>query len=204
MKIVGITGPSGSGKGYLSREFASLGYVHADADKIYHELLSRSESLRSELVHAFGADIEKGGAIDRKVLGLKVFGRRNARKLQRLNKIAHKYVAREYVKLIVSLKSENAKGLIIDAPLLIEARLHKLCDTNIAVLCGREERIARIMARDKIDRAAAELRINSQKDISFYTAHCDRVFLNDGSSDVAAFAAKIDKILHGEADCESI
>ena len=104
MKTIGITGQSGSGKGYLSGIFASLGYVHADADKIYHDLLSSSKELRRELVAAFGEDIEKDGEIDRVALGKKVFGKKNARKLLRLNKIAHKYVCREYVKLIISLK----------------------------------------------------------------------------------------------------
>lgn len=198
MKIIGITGPSGSGKGFLSAELATLGYVHADADKIYHRLLSESEELRSELVCAFGADIEKDGVIDRKALGNKVFGKKNARKLQLLNKITHKYVCREYVKIILSLKAEKTRGLIIDAPLLIEARLHKLCDTNIFVIAGRETRIERIMARDGIDRAAAERRIDSQKDVSFYAKHCEHIFISDGAERASDFAMHIDKLLHTE------
>ena len=198
MKIIGITGPSGSGKGFLSGEFASLGYLHADADKIYHRLLSESEELRSELVRAFGNDIEENGVINRKVLGQKVFGRQNARKLQKLNKITHKYVAREYIKLIRSLKEQGAKGIIIDAPLLIEARLDKLCDTNIFVIAGRETRIERIMARDSIDRSAAEHRIDSQKDASFYANHCEHIFVSDGSESALCFAKNIDTLLFAE------
>ena len=198
MKIIGITGQSGSGKGHLSAEFKKLGYIHADADKIYHGLLSSNAELKVEIVHAFGEDVLSNGEIDRKALGVKVFGKKNARKLLKLNKIAHKYVAREYISLIRKLKSEGAKGIIIDAPLLIEARLDKICDTTVFVLAGREERIKRIMARDGIDRAAAVLRIDSQKDASFYAKHCRHIFINNGCEDASLFAADINKLL--EAD----
>ena len=198
MKIIGITGQSGSGKGHLSAQFEKLGYIHADADKIYHGLLASNAELKAELVCAFGKDILSNGEIDRKALGRKVFGTENARKLLKLNKIAHKYVAREYISLIRKLKSEGAKGIIIDAPLLIEARLDKICDTTVFVAADRETRIMRIMARDNLDRAAALLRIDSQKDESFYAKHCKHIFINNGSEDASIFAADIDKLL--EAD----
>ena len=198
MTIIGITGQSGSGKGYLSATFEKLGYIHADADKIYHELLLSNKEMRRELVAAFGNDILKDGDIDRKVLGKKVFGSKNARKLTKLNKITHKYVCREYVKLIISLKEQNAKGLIIDAPLLIEARLHKLCDFTIYVYCEEEIRVERIMKRDGISREAALLRIRSQKPWSFYTAQCDTAIVNNGILPLDDYAKNIDNLLHGE------
>lgn len=198
MKIIGITGPSGCGKGYLSAELAKRGYVHADADAIYHDLLENSAPLREALVRAFGSDIAKDGMIDRRVLGKKVFGAKNRRKLEKLNKITHRFVCREYVQLILKLKAENAKGLIIDAPLLIEARLDKLCDLNIAVLASEEIRIARIMARDGIDRGAALLRIRSQKPIDFYAEPCGYLFVNNGEADVTAAADDIESLIHGE------
>lgn len=198
MTIIGITGQSGSGKGYLSAEFEKLGYVHADADKIYHELLDSCEDLKNELVNAFGVDIKNENKIDRKILGKKVFGSKNARKLTKLNKITHKYVCREYIKLIISLKEQNAKGLIIDAPLLIEARLHKLCDINIFVYCDEETRIERIMKRDGISHEAALLRIRSQKPWSFYIAQCDTAIVNNGMLPLDDYAKNIDNLLHGE------
>lgn len=198
MTIIGITGQSGSGKGYLSAAFEKLGYIHADADKIYHELLLSNKEMRRELVAAFGNDILKDGDIDRKVLGKKVFGSKNARKLTKLNKITHKYVCREYVKLIISLKEQNAKGLIIDAPLLIEARLHKLCDFTIYVYCEEEIRVERIMKRDGISREAALLRIRSQKPWSFYIAQCDTAIVNNGILPLDGDAKSIDNLLHGE------
>lgn len=197
MTIIGITGQSGSGKGYLANEFAKLGYIHADADKIYHALLDESQALRQELIREFGNEIESGGKIDRKVLGAKVFGKKNARKLLRLNKIAHKYVCKEYIKLIMEAKANGEKGIIIDAPLLIEAGLDKICDTCICVAASEDIRTERIMKRDRITEEQAKLRINSQKQLLFYSSKCEYIFLNDGSSDAASFAKSIDEI-HGE------
>ena len=199
MNIIGITGPSGCGKGYLSAELAKLGYVHADADEIYHSLLETSEPLCSALVSAFGEEIRKDGRIDRGALGKKVFGAKNRRKLEKLNKIAHKFVCREYIKLIRKLLDEGAEGLVIDAPLLIEARLHKLCTINVAVLANEKIRIERIMCRDGISPENALLRIHSQKPLAFYAKHCDYVFLNNGEADAAAFANELHTLIQKEA-----
>lgn len=199
MKILGITGPSGSGKGRLSEALAARGFVHADADAIYHELLASDANLRAELVRAFGADVERDGVIDRKTLGKKVFGAKNRRKLERLNKIAHKYVCRDYIQSIRKCKEDGVKGFVIDAPLLFEARLHTVCDAVVTVLADEEVRISRIMARDGIDREAALLRIRSQKPIAFYVKHCDYLFLNNDGADADAAAEEIETLLTKEA-----
>lgn len=198
MHIIGITGPSGCGKGYLSAELAKHGYVHADADAIYHALLSESVPLREALVRAFGKEIERDGVIDRKLLGKKVFGAKNKRRLAKLNKITHAFVCREYVQQILACKAEGNKGILLDAPLLIEARLDKLCDLTVCVLASEETRIERIMARDGISRDAAWLRIRSQKPLSFYAERCDYLFVNNDGSDAGAAAREIEALLTEE------
>ena len=90
MKIVGITGPSGSGKSMLAAALAARGYLHADADALYHDLLRTNAPMRAELVAAFGDDILKDGQIDRRALAAKVFGKKSKKPLLRLNKITHK------------------------------------------------------------------------------------------------------------------
>ena len=115
-----------------------------------------------------------------------------------LNKITHKYVCREYIKLIRTLKDTGAKGIVIDAPLLIEARLDKICDTCIFVTADESIRVDRIVERDGITRDRAMLRIASQKDACFYAGHCDHVFVNNGDVDASAFATEIDRLLGGK------
>lgn len=201
MKIIGITGQTGSGKSVLSAALEKRGYLHADADVIYHELLETDTDLCDELVAVFGDGIRKDGKIDRKALAKIVFDAKSPRKLQKLNKIAHKYVCRAYIRLIRQLRDAGAKGLIIDAPLLFEARLDKLCDLRVLVLCGADDRVRmqRIMERDGIGAAEARARMRAQGDPLRFARHCDYIFLNREGLDALETAAdEIEKQLREE------
>lgn len=201
MTVIGITGQSGSGKSLLAAALAKRGYLHADADAIYHDLLETSEPMRAELVAAFGDDILHKGKIDRKTLAAKVFGKGNAKKLKALNKITHKYVCRECVRLIRTAKDAGEKGVLLDAPLLIEARLDKLCDLVVCVFAPEAVRLARIAARDGLTEAEALRRLRAQPNAAFYAEKCDFAFYNGGDRDAAEAAAnEIDRIAVGEAN----
>ena len=96
-----------------------------------------------------------------------------------LNKITHKYVISEIEKIIEEGKNSGVEVCVIDAPLLIEAGVDKICDRVIAVISDKDVRAERIAKRDGIEKEAALLRINSQKSDSFYTDACDFVLSND-------------------------
>lgn len=199
MKIIGITGPSGSGKSMLAAALTARGYLHADADAIYHELLRTSEAMRAELVAAFGDGILRDGQIDRPALAARVFGKKSRKPLLRLNKITHKYVCRECIRQIRAAVDTGAKGILLDAPLLIEARLDRLCDLVVCVTAPIDVRVRRIAARDGLSEKAALLRIHAQPDDTFYLRKCGYVLLNDGSeAKIDAAAREIDALLSEE------
>lgn len=180
MFIIGITGPSGAGKGAASEYLnTKYGYRIIDADKVYHDIISAPSDCVSELTEYFGEGIlnEQGG-IDRKALSKMVFGEENKEKLLLLNKITHKYVVEEIEALIESFKREGAEVCVIDAPLLIEAGVNKLCDRVLVVYADKEIRAERIAKRDGIDLESALLRINSQKPYEFYSENCDFLITN--------------------------
>ena len=199
MKIVGITGPSGSGKSMLAAALAARGYLHADAAAIYHDLLRTSAPMRAELVAAFGDDILKGGQIDRRVLAAKVFGKKSKKPLLRLNKITHKYVCRACIKEIRAAVDAGAKGILLDAPLLIEARLDRLCDLVVCVTAPTDMRARRIAARDGISARDALFRIHAQPDDAFYRKKCGYILCNDGDpAKIEVAAREIDFLLSEE------
>ena len=181
MIIIGITGPSGAGKGAVSEILArKYGYKVIDADQVYHNIISVPSECVNELVLSFGADIlNEVGGINRRSLSKKVFGEENKNKLLLLNKITHKYVISEIEKIISEHEISGAEVCVIDAPLLIEAGVDKICDRVIAVISDKDVRAERIAKRDGIDKEAALLRINSQKSDSFYTDACDFILSND-------------------------
>lgn len=180
MFIIGVTGPSGAGKGAASEYLNTrYGYKVIDADRVYHDIISAPSDCVSELVEHFGKGVlnEQGG-IDRKALSKLVFGEENKKKLLLLNKITHKYVVEEIDTLLKSFEREGAEVCVIDAPLLIEAGVNKLCDRVLVVYANKEVRAERIAKRDGIDLESAMLRINSQKPYEFYSENCDFFITN--------------------------
>lgn len=181
MVIIGITGPSGAGKGAVSAILAEkYGYKVIDADRVYHSIISAPSDCVRELSLTFGEDVlNENGGIDRKALSRKVFGEENRDKLLILNKITHKYVISEIEKTVKKQENNGADVCVIDAPLLIEAGVDTMCDHVLAVVADKEIRAKRIAERDGIDEKAALLRINSQKPESFYSDASDFLLTNN-------------------------
>ena len=206
MKIIGITGPSGSGKSMLAAALTARGYLHAGAVRMSLGGVGRNIAhnmsllgLDVRMVTAFGDGILKDGQIDRTALAARVFGAHGKKPLLLLNKITHKYVCRACVKEIRAAIDAGAKGILLDAPLLIEARLDRLCDLVVCVTAPTEIRVRRIVARDGISDAAALRRIRSQPNDAFYLKKCGYLLLNDGDAEkIDAAAREIDLLLSEE------
>ena len=184
MKIIGLTGQSGSGKGTLAALFFEAGIPVVDADAVYHELLIPPSPCLDELRAEFTDDIlNPDGTLNRPALAALVFDHSDAAKarLRRLNEITHRYVTERTIALLDGYAVQGYKAAVIDAPLLIEAGLHQRCDRVIAVLADRDVRINRLMARDGLDREHVLARLDAQPDVSFYIAHADILVYNNGT-----------------------
>lgn len=57
---------------------------------------------------------------------------------------------------IEECRQKRKKVVVLDAPLLFEAGLERICTVTLAVLAPREQRLQRVMARDSITREEAE------------------------------------------------
>ncbi|MBQ8321934.1 MAG: dephospho-CoA kinase [Clostridia bacterium] len=163
MKVIGLCGGSGSGKGTVSSFFSEAGIPVIDTDAIYHELTSHSSDCLSELVAEFGEEIIKDGALDRGALASIVFSSSDSdeRRL-RLNRITHRYILDEAEKRLSVLAKQGSSIAVVDAPLLFESGFDKRCDVTVAVIADNEKRVERIVMRDGISRERALERISSQ------------------------------------------
>lgn len=194
MVIIGITGPSGSGKGEVSKYMLHSGFSVIDADAVYHDLITPPSKCLDELTRTFGRNIlTAGGLLNRETLSGIVFQKGNEDKLEALNEITHRHVSDKIKKIICSMKAMGAPVCIIDAPLLIEAGLSSLCDIKISVLADKEIRTSRIMKRDNISSERALMRINSQKPDEFYIENSDFTVYNNGN--IAELTKSIKDIL---------
>lgn len=172
-KIIGLTGSSGSGKSTVSKIFSDLSAKVINADDIYHDLLENSTQMKAELAEAFGIDSDK---IDRKKLGEIVFS--DKQKLAILNEITHKYVTIEFEKQLFNVMHNDI--VILDIPLLFEAKYERYCDKVIGVISSDEHKLARLCSRDGITVDYAKKRLSNQKNNEFFIKNCDIIIDNDG------------------------
>lgn len=181
MKILGLTGGSGTGKSAACTAFARLGCGVIDADATYRTLCDTCEPMLKEIQNVFGDVFSTEGKLDRKKLGAIVFA--DAQKLQQLNAITHPYIRQAARDAFAAYNKRGCLLCIYDAPVLFEGQMETLCDKTCAVLAARNTRIARIVARDAITEEYAALRIDAQKDDAFYRERCDYVVQNDADLD---------------------
>lgn len=181
MKILGLTGGSGTGKSAACTAFARLGCGVIDADATYRTLCDTCEPMLKEIQNVFGDVFSTDRKLDRKKLGAIVFS--DAQKLQQLNAITHPYIRQAARDAFAAYSKRGCLLCIYDAPVLFEGQMETLCDKTCAVLAARNTRIARIVARDAITEEYAALRIDAQKDDAFYRERCDYVVQNDADLD---------------------
>lgn len=176
MRIIGLTGGSGTGKGTFAALLREKGAGWVDADAVYRALCAENREMLRELDTAFGGVLDENGALDRPKLASIVFA--DPEKLKQLNAITLPYIR------AASLEAMRAQGdcpfVLYDAPTLFEVGADDLCERIIGVLAETETRVQRIMARDGLDDVAARARIGAQPDANFYRARCDYIVENNG------------------------
>ena len=190
-KIIGITGPSGSGKSLLCKYLSDNQIPCIDADAVYHGMLTPPSRVLDAIVEVFGADLlAADGSLDRTVLSARVFS--DPVQLALLNATVLPIVVDEISSIIESLANEGASTIAVDAPTLIESGFHKSCDMIVAVIASAYARIERIKSRDMISEERAKARVLSQKSDDFYTSVADITIFNDG--DKAEFEKTVKEI----------
>ncbi len=175
--IIGITGSSGAGKSTLC-EILEKGYEVKvlNADKIARRLSRKGTSYLIDIIKVFGKDIvNEEGELKRSKLAQIIYS--DAKKREELNTYTFKYVKEDIIKKISKIQDETT--IVIDAPLLFEAELDKMCDKVIGIIAPREMQIERVVARDDIDYEDAEKRLAAQANDEFFIKKCDYIVKND-------------------------
>ncbi len=180
IRLIGVTGGTGSGKTTVTRFLGENGFLVLDCDAIYHELLADCVPMLSEMRDRF-PDAFSSGALDRKKLGAIVFA--DAAALADLNAITHRYVRREVHRRLDEFAWNGGSAAVIDAIGLFESGLAEECAVTVGVTAPRELRLRRIMAREGIREDYALSRIEAQNDDAFFEERCDYLLRNDGTLD---------------------
>lgn len=189
--LVGVTGPSGAGKGLAVQTFAAHGFCVIDADKVAREVVMPGEPALTRLAEVFGGEIiQADGTLDRRLLAKRAFASRE--NTDRMNDIMLTEISRRMI-----ARAEECRGrgedCLFDAPLLFEAGLEEYCDCCVAVIAPLALRIRRLAKRDGITEEEIRSRIKRQHEDEYYTSRCQYIIMND--SDQTALEQKTEAII---------
>lgn len=185
--IIGLTGPTGSGKSSASIEAQNQGFRVIDCDKLARVAVEKGTEGLAKLTRVFGKDIlNPDSTLNRKALAQKAFSSVENTKL--LNETL--------LPIISEMVKKEAVGdyVLLDAPTLFESGIDSICNCTVAVLADREIRFNRIINRDNMDENAANLRINAGKGDDFYKTNADYIIYNN--NDEKSFNLKFREIIN--------
>lgn len=177
MKVIGVTGSSGSGKSTVSKIIQKeLNAKLIVADEIVKKMQEPGEEYFEKTIELLGSKyLNRDGKLNRRKVADLIF--RDEEKREEINELTKKYIVTEIIRQIENSTSEY---IVIDVPLLVESGLNKICNIVIGVISNFEEQIKRICFRDNIAKEEAIIRLNIQPNNDFYKKNVDYIVENNG------------------------
>jgi dephospho-CoA kinase len=177
-----LTGGIGSGKSTVASMLADLGAAVMDADAISRTLTAPGGLAIAAIRQTFGAGfITPDGALNRDRMRSLAYADPSAR--QNLEAIIHPLVGQETWRQAMAAQEAGSVCLVFDIPLLVESshwrqKVHQV----VVVDCTTPSQIARVMARNAMERAAVEAIVAAQASRQRRLKAADAVIFNDGIS----------------------
>jgi dephospho-CoA kinase len=150
MKILGLTGSIGMGKSTAAAMLRRLGVPVHDADATVHALFAPGGKAVAAVDAAFPG-VVRNGAVDRAVLGARVFGDDGA--LRRLEAIVHPLVRSAECDFLARHRRRHTRLVVLDIPLLFETHGEDRCHVVAVVSAPAFLQAARVLARPGMTRA---------------------------------------------------
>jgi dephospho-CoA kinase len=190
---IGLTGGIAAGKSLVAELLSRRGATVVDVDKLAHETYAPGTPGFRAVVDAFGADVvAPDGAIDRALLGRRVFSDATARR--RLTDIVWP-LTRQRIEAIESEHASAPGVLVFEAAVLVEAGWQDLFDQVWVVTAPPVVARERLIARNRLTPAEADARIAAQVTDEVRAAQADLVI--DNSGDRQALEAQVDRAWAG-------
>ena len=194
--IVGLTGGIGSGKTTVAEVFKKLDSVAVYiADIEARKIMNSSDVIRIQLLQAFGKETYKENELNRQYLANVVFDSKE--KLTILNNIVHPEVKKHFLDFATS--NADKAYVLYESAILFESNSSQQCDFVISVFLDKEERIKRVLDRDKTTKKEVLSRINSQWKEDKKLLSSNYIIFNYAIQDTKKSVIKIHNILTEKA-----
>ncbi len=179
MDIYGLTGGIGSGKSAAAACFEECGVPVVSADELSRVVVTPGSEGLAAVVAAFGTGVlSADGELDRRKLGAVVF--KDPALRVRLEGILHPRIRDCFQDVLAALEATGHSIVVYEVPLLFENNLEKQMKAVILVSAPEDQRIARVMARDKLAIEDVRARMAAQMDDKSRRARANHVIENDG------------------------
>jgi TldD protein len=176
--LLGLSGGIAAGKSFVAARLAALGWSVIDADQLARQAVAPGSDGLRDVAQAFGsACLQADGSLDRAWVAARVFAGADAR--ARLNAILHPRIEALQDERLRALPA-STRGVVLDAALWVERGKAHHFDAFWTVDAPEELRLARLMARDSLERPAALARLRAQASAPERALHADLVLQNDG------------------------
>ena len=170
---IGLTGGIGSGKSTVCKVLKSLSIPIFNSDNIAKEIY-KDKSVVTEIKKQIGVTVNEDNSINKKMLSLTIFN--NKTKLQKLNKIIHPIVEKEFD---LWSQNQNKKMVIKESALLFESKSFKKLDKIIYVYASQKNRINRVIKRDLRTKAEVLKIISNQHKFADIKKKVDYIIYNN-------------------------
>jgi len=189
---VGLTGGIGCGKSTISMIFRENDIRVIDADKISRKVLVNHPNILLEIRRAFGDEyFDENGEFLRRKMGNLIFSDKN--KKAQYENIIMPHIFHDIFSEIKKYNDVGEEICIIDAPTLIESKLHTYMDKIIVVIASEEIQLERVMKRDNFSMEEATIRINNQMSTKEKCKFAD--FIIDNSGNLQETRIKVMKVI---------
>lgn len=177
--VVGLTGPTGSGKSEVARVWKDQHFPMIDADVLARRVVEPGQPALEELVAEFSEDIlHEDGTLNRRQLAKRAFA--TPEDTARLNAITHPRIIDLSNKILMQFEQMRERIAVIDAPLLFESGMDAICDLTVAVVAPAAMRLERIRQRDDLTEAQAKARMSVQQEEAYYISRAAITLRNEG------------------------
>lgn len=176
---VGLTGGIGSGKSTVSTILKNNKFKIIDADDIAKEVLEKNPQILETVRVEFGSGFfDWRGEFRRKEFGNHIF--RFPKQRVKYEQIIMPYIKKYIEEELEDYRKKKEKIVILDAPTLIENKMHEEMDYVILVCADNSVQIRRVMERDKLSKVEAVSRINSQMSMEEKKEYANILIDNNG------------------------
>ncbi|NWF49048.1 MAG: dephospho-CoA kinase [Ignavibacteriaceae bacterium] len=177
---VAVTGNIGSGKSTFCNFLSESGYPVINADNIAKYLLDSDDSLKQNIISAFGKNLYSDNKINRKLFSETIFS--NRQNLIKANALIHPAVKKVIAKKIET-EYENREMVFVEAALTFEAGSVSFYDFIVLVTSQIQLRMKRKTKDNLLTEAEFLIRDSFQMKEEEKIKKADFVIKNDGTID---------------------